>query len=143
MDSYSTRLLVVNMLAELALLNLFFAAYMFIALSGMAETFKKAGYKGFRVFIPGLNLYTRLELGGQNGWLALLLLIPIVGWAVLLVFCIMAYINIAKAFNKRPGFALGLILYPSIFWYILGYDKEKYNIKAIKNNTSNRANRDK
>lgn len=40
-------------------------------------------------------------------------------------------VRTSRAFGHGIGFAIGILLLPSIFWLILGFDKSKYHKKAI------------
>ena len=41
-------------------------------------------------------------------------------------------IRTSKAFGHGVGYAIGLFFLPNIFWLILGFDKSKYDKKALK-----------
>lgn len=86
------------------------------------KIFKKAGKPGWASIIPFYNLYTLFEISGMNGWMFLLTLIPIVN----VVMLIMVYINLAKAFGKTGGFAVGLIFLSVIFFPILAFGDARY-----------------
>lgn len=115
------------------MLGLIFGAYMsivsFVALIfsimvivGMWKVFKKAGEPGWASIIPFMNSYKLFKIAWGNGWLFLLCFIPIVN----LVVGIMVSIKMARAFGKGTGFAVGLILLPSIFYIILGFSDAVY-----------------
>ena len=86
------------------------------------KIFTKAGKPGWASIIPFYNLYVLFEIAGMNGWLFLLLCLPIVN----IVMLILLYINLAKAFGKGTGFILGLIFLPNIFTLILGFGSAQY-----------------
>ena len=86
------------------------------------KIFTKAGKPGWASIIPFYNLYVLFEIVGMNGWLFLLLCIPIVN----IVMMIMLYINLAKAFGKGTGFIIGLIFLPNIFTLILAFGSSQY-----------------
>lgn len=67
-------------------------------------------------------MYTQFEIAGMNGWMFLLLCVPIVN----IVIAIMLYVNLAKAFGKSTGFAIGLIFLNFIFTLILGFGSAEY-----------------
>lgn len=111
----------------------FFATYMIIILAVVAlmiaswwKIFTKAGRKGYISLIPIYNTWVLYEIAGLKGWYVLLGLIPFVGGIALLVFNIMCYINLSKAFGKDGGFAAGLIFLPAIFFPILAFGKSQY-----------------
>lgn len=93
-----------------------------ILIIAMWKVFDKAGKPGWAAIIPFYNTYILFEVAGMNGWMFLLMLIPIVNVIIL----IMMYINLAKAFGKSGGFAVGLIFLNFIFMLILGFGSAKY-----------------
>ena len=86
------------------------------------KIFTKAGKPGWASIIPFYNLYVLFEIAGMNGWLFLLLCLPIVN----IVMMILLYINLAKAFGKGTGFIIGLIFLPNIFTLILAFGSSQY-----------------
>ena len=86
------------------------------------KIFTKANKPGWASIIPFYNMYTQFEIAGMNGWMFLLLLVPIVN----VVIAIMLYVNLAKAFGKSTGFAIGLICLNFIFTLILGFGSAEY-----------------
>lgn len=93
-----------------------------LAIIGMWKVFTKAGEPGWMSLIPFLNTYKLYKIAWGNGWLFLLGLIPIVN----IVVYIMVSIKMARAFGMGTGFAVGLILLPSIFYLILGFGDSVY-----------------
>ena len=89
---------------------------------GIWKVFNKAGEPGWMSLIPFLNSYKLFKIAWGNGWLFLLCFIPIVN----IVVGIMVSIKLARAFGKGTGFAVGLILLPSIFYIILGFSDAVY-----------------
>ncbi len=86
------------------------------------KVFTKAGKPGWTSLIPFYNMYQLFEVAGMNGWMFLLLLIPFVNFIII----IMLNINLAKAFGKDTGFAIGLILFNPIFMLILAFSDATY-----------------
>ena len=86
------------------------------------KIFTKAGKPGWAAIIPFYNMYTLFEVAGMNGWMFLLMLLPIVN----IVIMIMLYVNLAKSFGKSTGFAVGLIFLNFIFMLILGFGADQY-----------------
>ena len=76
----------------------------------------------WKIFTPFYNMYTLFEVAGMNGWMFLLMLLPIVN----IVIMIMLYVNLAKSFGKSTGFAVGLIFLNFIFMLILGFGSDQY-----------------
>lgn len=86
------------------------------------KIFTKAGKPGWAAIIPFYNMYTLFEVAGMNGWMFLLMLLPIVN----IVIMIMLYVNLAKSFGKSTGFTVGLIFLNFIFMLILGFGSDQY-----------------
>ena len=86
------------------------------------KIFTKAGRPGWASIIPFYNLYTEFEIVGMNGWLFLLLLVPIANIVIL----IMYNIKLANVFGKGTGFAIGLIFLNMIFSLILAFGSAEY-----------------
>ena len=89
------------------------------------KVFEKAGQKGWAALVPFYNAYVLFKIAGYNGWLSLLMLIPIVN----IVFMILVDVKLAHKFGKSSGFVVGLILLPFVFYMILALDKSKYSNK--------------
>ena len=86
------------------------------------KLFTKAGKPGWHSIIPFLNFYDMFEIAGMNGWLFLLLFVPIANIIIAIMWCL----NLAKAFGKGTGFAIGLIFLEGIFILILAFGSAKY-----------------
>lgn len=93
-----------------------------LALAAAWKMFEKANVEGWKSLIPIYNLYKQAEIVTGNGWLFLLLLIPIVN----IIYMIWFYIQMAKAYGKAPLFAVGLIFLGTIFVLILGFGSAEY-----------------
>ena len=80
-----------------------------LALSGV---FRKTGEEPWKAWVPILNTWTVLTLGGQAGWWAVLALVPIVN-IVSVVMLVIAIDAITKRFGYGVGFTvLGFFFYP-------------------------------
>ena len=101
-----------------------------VVIVAMWKIFTKAGKPGWHCIIPLLNYYDLFEIAGMNGWMFLLIFVPIAN----IVIAIMLMLNLAKSFGKSTGFAVGLILLPFIFVLILAFGKDQY---VGKNGTEN------
>ena len=88
------------------------------------KIFTKAGREGWKSIIPFLNIYTLFEIVGMEGWKFLLLLIPFYN----IYLAIKVQVDLAKAFGKDGGFAVGLILLNTIFICILAFGKAEYQL---------------
>ncbi len=101
------------------LIGIAFAVVMIVA---MWKLFAKADKPGWAALIPFYNIWVLLEIVGRPGWWLLLMLIP----GVNLIISIIVMVDLAKAFGKETGFAIGLILLPFIFMLILAFGKAQY-----------------
>lgn len=96
-----------------------------ISIVAMWKVFTKAGQSGWPAIIPILNNCMVAHVAGRDWWFGLLLLIPcvnIVVWIILML-------DLAKAFGKSTGFAVGLILLGPIFIWILGFGSASYQVQ--------------
>ena len=84
--------------------------------------FTKAKRSGWRSLVPLLNVYTLVDIADTTGWKFLLLLIPVVG----VVYYVLLCLRLARVFRKGTLFAVGLMLFPTVFMLILGFGKAKY-----------------
>lgn len=89
---------------------------------GRWKMYEKAGEPGWASLIPFYSSYELYKIGWGHGWYFLIGYIPIVG----VVFSIMLSIKLARAYGMGTGFAVGLILLPSIFHMILGFGDSTY-----------------
>ena len=109
-----------------------------VGIIGLWKVFEKAGEEGWKVLIPFYNMYILFKITWGNGWLFLLLLIPVVH----VVIPIITLYKLAKSFGKGVGFFFGLwFLYP-VFIMILGFGPDQYrggvqqNVNITYNNDS-------
>lgn len=107
------------------LLIMAFAAYAVTSwLSG--RIFKKAGVEQWIAWVPVYNTWKLLEIGGQQGFWAVLGLIPIVN-IVSAVFIYIAMFNIGKRLGKEDWFVLVAILLPLVWLIWLAFDDSKWH----------------
>ena len=96
----------------------------------LSRIFKKAGVAGWKAWVPVYNTWITYELGGQKGWWALLMFIPVVN-LVASVFLYIAMYEIGLKLGKDGTFVLWAIFLP-IVWYIwLAFDQSTWNDKKI------------
>ena len=80
------------------------------------KIFSRLGQAGWKVLIPVFNIYIFTKIIEKPiWWLALYLILP-VGY-------ILSSIQVAKLFNKKSVFIVGLILLPIIFFPLLAFKK--------------------
>ena len=97
------------------------------------KIFTKAGQAGWKSLIPIYNLVILFRIAGISPWWILAYLatfIPVVGWVVSLALSIYLMVNLAKAFGKEGGFAVGLILLNTIFMMILAFGDADYQLDS-------------
>ena len=100
----------------------FYIAIAVISIVATWKIFTKAGKPGWHSIIPFLNMYDLVQMSGYNGWLFLLMFVPIAN----IVIMILMYIGLAKKFGKSGWFAVGLILLTFIFECILAFGSAEY-----------------
>jgi len=99
-----------------------YLAIIVIMIVGMWKVFEKAGKPGWAAIIPIYNLIILLEIVGKPMIWILWLIIPCVN----IVFAIWLYNLVSKSFGKSEGFTVGMVIFPYIFWPILGFGDAKY-----------------
>lgn len=120
--SYSSNL---DPAAVILLLVAGIALYIYYAYT-LSRIFAKAGVAGWQAWVPFLNTWRVLQLGGQPGWWVLVALVPFVGSLLLTVFTIIALYNIGRGFGKSGAFVL-LGIFLSAIWYgILAFDSSQW-----------------
>jgi len=78
-------------------------------------------------FIPLLNLYLLVKMGGKPGWWLILFLIPLVN----IIFIIIVLHEISKARGHGVGMTLGLIFLGFIFIPVLAFTGPDYSIQPV------------
>lgn len=95
----------------------------------LSRIFKKAGVPQWIAWVPFYNTWKMLEIGGQQGFWAVLAIIPIVNY-VSLVFMYIAMYHIGKKLGKSGTFVLWAIFLPIVWLIWLAVDKSTWNDKA-------------
>lgn len=123
--------------AGLAVFIVFFYGLMF--LFGIAlyvvtslclmRIFAKAGVKQWVAWVPFYNNWKLLEIGGQQGFWAVLTIVPIVS-IVSAVFTYIAQYHVGKKLGKDGTFVLWAIFLPLVWFIWLAVDKSTWNDKA-------------
>lgn len=88
----------------------------------MGMMFKKAGIPAWKAWVPILNSWTFLEMGGQKGWLSLLSFIPVIQLIPIVFMCIAAY-RIGLNFGKEAWFVVLYIIAGPVWIIWLAVDK--------------------
>jgi hypothetical protein len=111
-DGIAAALSGILLIVYLAIIVLWIACYW--------KLFDKAGEPGWAAIIPIYNYIVLLKIIRRPWWWILLL------WTVIIP--IMMMIDLAKAFGKGTGFAIGLIFLPIIFIPILAFGDSQYQL---------------
>lgn len=101
------------------------ALYVLTALCLM-RIFKKAGVKPWIAWVPFYNNWKLLEIGGQQGFWAVLSIIPFVN-IVSSVFMYIAMYHIGLKFGKEGYYVILAILVTPVWFILLAIDKEPWN----------------
>jgi hypothetical protein len=94
----------------------------------MGRLFKKAGVPQWAAWVPIYNTWKMLEIGGQQGFWAILMLFPILN-VVSLIFLYIAMFHIGKKLGKEDWFVLVAIFLPVVWLIWLGFDDSKWPTK--------------
>jgi len=86
------------------------------------QIFVKAGEPGWAAIIPIYNYLVILKIVGRPWWWLLLFFIPFVN----IILYIIVLVDLAKAYGKGGGFAVGLLFLPIIFLPILAFGSATY-----------------
>ncbi len=105
-----------------AIFLVIYAVIVVFEIAAFWRVFSKAGHHGWAAIIPIYNAYTLCRVAGRPGWWWILLIIPVVGFVILIV----VSLDVAKKFGKGAGFGIGLWLLSFIFYPILGFGSAQY-----------------
>lgn len=95
----------------------------------LGRIFKKAGVKQWIAWVPIYNGWKILELGGQQGFWAVIALVPPVG-IISAVFTYIAMYHIGKKFGKEDWFVLLAIFVPIVWLAWLAFDNSQWSKKV-------------
>jgi hypothetical protein len=95
--------------------------------SGIAfmKLFRKVGVEPWAAWVPFFNYWRLLELGGQEGWLAVLAIVPF-GSYVSAVFTAIAAHKVGTAFRNDGGWTVLFIFFPYVWAWLLANDPAPY-----------------
>ena len=115
---------------DFSLIILLFAATILVIIAEW-RVFEKAGQPGWASIIPYFNFFIMLKIVNKPLWWIFWLFVPganvVVGiWVTNLL---------AKSFGKNEGFTLGLIIFPFIFYPVLGFGNASFQGKAEQKKT--------
>lgn len=106
----------------------FIGIYVVMALCLM-RIFKKAGVKEWIAWVPFYNTWKMLEIGGQQGFWAVLAILPLVN-IVSAVFMYIAMYNIGLKLGKDGAYVLIAIFLAPIWFILMAVDKSPWNDAA-------------
>jgi hypothetical protein len=124
-SSYSGGDTVPTFIFAILFFFLFVGIYIVTSLCLM-RIFKKAGVESWIAWVPFYNNWKLLEIGGQQGFWAVLAIIPFVS-IVSAVFMIIAFYNIGLKFGKDGIYVVLAIFIPIVWFIILALDKSVWN----------------
>ena len=103
--------------------------------AGLYKCFEKAGEPGWKSIVPGLNIYTWLQITGRPLWWLILILLPLVNIFVV----VYMLIDLAKSFGKYGFLEHALaFLVPFIYIPYLGFsEKPQYLGKSVELDKTN------
>lgn len=99
--------------------------YVIVALL-LSRIFQKAGVPAWIAWVPFYNTWKILELGDQQGFWAVLTIIPIVNY-VSIVFLYIAMYKIGLRFGKESWFVVLAIFLPIVWYAWLALDDSKWS----------------
>lgn len=95
----------------------------------LMQIFKKAGVKPWIAWVPIYNNWKTLEIGGQQGFWAVLSLVPVVN-IVSAVFLYIAMYNIGLKLGKDGAYVLLAIFLTPVWYILMALDKSPWNDTA-------------
>ena len=97
----------------------------------LGRIFKKAGVEQWAAWVPIYNTWKLLELGGQQGFWAVLAIIPFVN-IISAIFVYIAMYHIGKKLGKEDWFVIIAIFLPLVWLIWLAFDDSKWAGKTAK-----------
>jgi hypothetical protein len=91
-----------------------------LLLASMWKIFTKAGQPGWAAIVPIYNAYVMQEIVGRETWcLAIFFFLGPV-WTIVIA------LDLAKSFGKEMVWGIGLIVFPYVFYPLLGFGDSQY-----------------
>ncbi len=101
---------------------LLYVAVIVVEIASIWMVFTKAGQPGWAAIVPIYNAVVMMRVAGRPGWWVILSFIPVVNFVV----GIIVLLDVARAFGKGAGFAIGMLFLSFIFFPILGFGSAQY-----------------
>lgn len=105
------------------------ASYVVLGLT-LSRFFRKVGVEPWIAWVPYYRYWKWLEVGGHQGWISLLSLVPYGTYAVQVFLAIGNY-RTGIAFRKDSSWVVLGIFLPWVWTYLLGRDSEVYDPRLI------------
>lgn len=105
---------------------LFILAFYVVYAIFLGKIFKKAGVSSYKAWIPIYNTWKTLEIGGQQGFWAILGLLPVIN-IVTAVLTYLAMHNINKKLGYEVSMTVLAILLPFVWVIVVGLSKNEWN----------------
>jgi hypothetical protein len=99
-----------------------YLAILVLMIAALWKIFVKAGEPGWAAIVPIYNAIVILKIVGRPLWWILLFLIPFVN----LIVAFVVVFDLAKAFGKGAGYALGMIFLAPVFYPMLAWGDARY-----------------
>lgn len=91
-----------------------------LAVASMWKIFTKAGQPGWAAIVPFYNAYIMQQIvGRETWWLAIFFFLSPV-WSIVIS------LDLAKSFGKEMVWGIGLIVFPYVFYPLLGFGDAQY-----------------
>jgi hypothetical protein len=106
-----------------AITSVIFFALIILVVIAMWKMFIKAGEHGWAAIVPFYNRFVEFKIAGFNGWMFLVLLVPVVN----VVMAIILAIKLGERFGKSAAWSFFLLfLLAPIGYSILGFGQASY-----------------
>lgn len=92
----------------------------------MWRIFEKANEAGWKCLIPIYSTIILFKITDVNPKVLWWILLPIIGWFIVLYYSIISTINLAVKFGQPKVFALGLLFLAPVFYGILAFGNYEY-----------------
>jgi hypothetical protein len=96
----------------------------------LGRIFKKAGVESWKAWVPIYNTWVMLQIGGQQGFWSILLLITVINIAAI-VFMYIAMYEIGLKLGKSGAFVVLAIFLPLVWMIWLAFDDSKWHGKKV------------
>ncbi|WES62923.1 DUF5684 domain-containing protein [Microbacter sp. GSS18] len=101
------------------------ALYVWTALA-LAAVFGKSGRERWKAWVPFLNIFVLLELGGLSGWLVLLAFVPGIGSVALWVVIVVACHRVGRSFGFGAGMTVLAALVLPVWASVVGFGSARW-----------------